>query len=290
MTHSEHDETESAYYAFMHFDRANAETVLSHYPGFFDGGPVLELACGPGVFLDLLTSKGIACAGVDIDDGMVAQCRERGHDVTLADAVEHLHAQPDDSIRGLFAAHFLEHLAAERVQAVYTEAARVLTDGGVFVAAVPNAACRSVLANDFWRDPTHVRFYDPVALQFFAHRAGLTVTESGGNPRNHPGPPPDLLGAVELHSSDITANITELVLHAANDLAEISKRPRGKVDPAGATIADIMSQIGHLLSVLNEQNLALAHQLAALGTRHDALLAELYQPNEVYVVARKGRA
>ena len=282
-----HDETESAYYAFMHFDHANAENVLSHYPDFFDDGPVLELACGPGVFLDLLTSKGIACAGVDIDEGMVAQCRERGHDVTLADAVEHLHAQPDNSIRGLFAAHFLEHLPAERVQAVYTEAARVLTDGGVFVAAVPNAACLSVLANDFWRDPTHVRFYDPVALQFFAHRAGLTVTESGGNPRNHPGPPPGLSGAVTVHSSDISTNITEFVLHADDDLAAVSQRPRGKVDPAGATIADIMSQIGHLLSVLNEQNLSLAHQLSELGKSHDALLAELYQPNEVYVVARK---
>ena len=281
------EHTESDYYAFMDFDRANAEAVLSFYPDFFVSGPVLELACGPGVFLDLLTAKGIACSGVDIDGGMVAQCRERGHDVILGDAVEHLRARPDGSVGGLFAAHFLEHLVADDVQQVYLEAARVMVDGGVFVAAVPNAACRSVGAYDFWRDPTHVRFYDPVALQFFATQAGLSVTASGGNPRNHPGPPPGLVVANDLRSVDIGTNITELVLRATDALAAVSQRPRGKVDPAGATIADIMSQIGHLLAVLNEQNLSLAHELTEARARHNALLAELYPPNEVYVVAQK---
>ncbi len=56
------EKVESDYYAFMGFDRANAESVLSHYPAFFDDGPVLELACGPGVFLDLLAARGIAAA------------------------------------------------------------------------------------------------------------------------------------------------------------------------------------------------------------------------------------
>ena len=42
------EKVESDYYAFMGFDRANAESVLSHYLPFFADGPVLELACGPG--------------------------------------------------------------------------------------------------------------------------------------------------------------------------------------------------------------------------------------------------
>ena len=47
-------------------------------------------------------------------------------------------------------------------------------------------------AYDFWRDPTHVRPYDPVVLAFFADQAGLEVVESGPNPRVDPGPPPHL--------------------------------------------------------------------------------------------------
>ncbi len=106
--------------------------------------------------------------------------------MVLGDALEYLADVNNSSLNGLFAAHFLEHLPSEAVQRVYAEAARVLAPGGVFVAVVPNAACRSILAYDFWRDPTHVRFYDPVLLQFFAEQVGLALVESGGNPRNHP--------------------------------------------------------------------------------------------------------
>ena len=120
------EKVESDYYAFMGFDRANAESVLSHYPAFFDDGPVLELACGPGVFLDLLAARGISCSGVDIDDGMVAECRANGHDVVLGDALKYLADVNNSSLNGLFAAHFLEHLPSEAVQRVYAEAARVL--------------------------------------------------------------------------------------------------------------------------------------------------------------------
>src|SRR6476620_11631647 len=125
---------ESDYYAFMRFDPENAKSVLSYYVPFFTEGPVLELACGPGVFLSLLREK-----------GMVDNALAEGHDVVLGDAMTHLRSVPDQSLHGLFAAHFLEHLAADSVQEVYREAARALRPGGVFVAAVPNAACLSVL-------------------------------------------------------------------------------------------------------------------------------------------------
>ena len=49
---------ESDYYAFMRFDPENAKPVLSYYVPFFTEGPVLELACGPGVFLSLLREEG----------------------------------------------------------------------------------------------------------------------------------------------------------------------------------------------------------------------------------------
>ena len=71
---------------------------------------------------------------------------------------------------------------------------RVLAPGGRFVSTTPNPACYSVLSHDFWRDPTHVRFYDLPLLEFLCRQAGLEVEETGTNPANHPGPPPEYLG------------------------------------------------------------------------------------------------
>src|SRR5205807_630879 len=112
------DTTESDYYQFMDFDAENARTVLQYYTRFFHAGPVLELASGPGVFLTLLRDAGIQATGVDIDDGMVVESQKAGHDVVSADAIAHLQAVPDESLAGLFAAHFLEHLPSERAQQV----------------------------------------------------------------------------------------------------------------------------------------------------------------------------
>jgi ubiquinone/menaquinone biosynthesis C-methylase UbiE len=278
------DRVESEYYDFMGFDPDIARTVLSHYMQFFEHGPVLELACGPGIFLDLLAERNIVCRGVDIDDGMVGQARGKGHDVTLADATEHLRKLPDSSLQGLFAAHFLEHLPSDEAQGVYVEAARVLAPGGVFVAVVPNAACLSVLTFDFWRDPTHVRFYDPLALQFFARRAGLVVTTSDGNPANHAGAPHDLHPPAISVGSDLAENVSEIVMSAQAKLN--ARRWERRRWPSGANpMGDVVSELGHLIAVLNRQILTLGHETARLREAHAALISRLYPPNEVFVVA-----
>ena len=285
---------ESDYYAFMGFDPQNAKEVLSFYTQFFLSGPVVELACGPGVFLGLLRDSGVAAQGVDIDDGMVQQARAAGHEVVLDDAVNHLRALADQSINGLFAAHFLEHLPADEVAAVYVQAYRVLRPGGVFVAAVPNAACLSVLGYDFWRDPTHVRFYDPLALQFFARQAGFVIATSGGNPRNHPGPPPSLLLPPATAVPNLRSLITEAI-QRAQWLSRPAEQTQSPVDeqthgqPEGAPLPrfdQVWGQIGHVLSLLDDRAQALQHELHVTRTAHERLLEQLYPPNEVYVVAR----
>ena len=181
---------ESDYYAFMGYDSDRARTALTHYAQFFPAGPVLELACGRGEFLDVLAGAGIPARGVDLDEGMVEKATAAGHDVVLGDAIAHLEQVEPGSLGGVFCAHFLEHLEPADVARVYAAAARALRPAGAFVAVVPSAGSLSVLGYDFWRDPTHVRFYDPMLLAFFAGQAGLTTTEAGGNPRNDPGPPP----------------------------------------------------------------------------------------------------
>ena len=113
---------ESDYYAYMGYDSDRAREALSHYVPLFSAGPVLELACGRGEFLDLLRDAGLPASGVDLDEGMVERAVERGHDVVLGDAVAYLESVGPASIGGVFCAHFLEHLPPEDVARVYAAA------------------------------------------------------------------------------------------------------------------------------------------------------------------------
>ena len=285
---------ESDYYAYMGYDSDRAREALSHYLSFFSTGPVLELACGRGEFLDLLRDAGLPASGVDLDEGMVERAVERGHEVVLGDAVSHLEAVEPGSLGGLFCAHFLEHLQPDDVARVYAAAARALRPGCAFVAVVPSAASLSVLGCDFWRDPTHVRFYDPALLSFFAAQAGLEVAESAGNPRNNPGPPPQLWPQEFEPVASLSSSVAELlgaavkVYPAQPQHRRIPREVESNGEAATAVVdprADLWSHAAHLISVLDQRMQAVQHQLAELHRAYRSLLVQLYPPSEVYVVA-----
>jgi phospholipid N-methyltransferase len=300
---------ESEYYSYLDYGGERATAALAHYVQFFQAGPVLELGCGQGEFLTLLQNAGLACSGVDIDPGMVEKCRADGHEVVLADAGAHLRSLPDAELGGVFAAHFLEHLTTQDAALLIEQVGRVLAPGGTFVAVVPNPGSLSVLSYDFWRDPTHVRFYDPQLIGFLASRAGMTVVDGGGNPENNPGPPPptQLIDYAPRPSiGDEISRLIHLTYHLRG-LAEQQQQQRlaqQQADKAGrrgrrtrnippdeenndsTELPDPWPWAGHLLSVLDQQLQEVQHQVAALRAAYQNLLTHLYPPSEVYVVAR----
>ena len=268
---------ESDYYDYMGFDPETTRTALQHYVPYFAGcAPVVELASGRGEFLGLLKAAGVAAYGVDNDDGMVERTRAAGVDVVFGDAVTHLAEQVEPgTVGGVFTAHFLEHLAPVDVERVVAGVRRALRSDGVFVAVVPNAACVPVLCHDFWKDPTHVRFYDPQLIAFFCARAGLTVEHVGGNPANAPGPYPGLAAAV----TTVQPSLADAIHEVTSAAAAGAGRRRGDPDSP-------WFKVGHLLTVLDERLRRTQHELAAVRAAYANLLAALFPPNEVYVVAR----
>ena len=115
---------------------------------------VLDLGCGRGELLQLLSDAGIDARGVDLDAGMVERSRAKGLAVEQADAVSYLEAQTEGSLGAIVAIHVIEHLAYEDLQRVLELARRALRPGGLFVAETVNP--HSVKAfKTFWVDPTH---------------------------------------------------------------------------------------------------------------------------------------
>jgi SAM-dependent methyltransferase len=134
--------------------------------------PVLDVGCGRGEFLDLLKEAGIEARGVDIDEGMVEHCREKGHDVELADANAYLERQADDSLGAIFAAQVIEHLPYEELVRFFSLAGAKLAPGAVFIAETVNPHSLPAL-KAFWVDPTHRNPIFPEVAAALARLAGF---------------------------------------------------------------------------------------------------------------------
>jgi SAM-dependent methyltransferase len=266
MTPDQMSGVESSYYAYMGFDPEHIRKVRAHYAPMFDGhGPVLELACGQGEFLQLLAGRGTPAQGLDADLHMVSATRSLGLAAEPGDAAEFLHREPAPGpFGGVFCAHLLEHMAPGSAAHLLDGVRRVLRPGGVFVAVIPNLACYAVLTRDFWRDPTHVRPYDVALVEFLCTRAGLTVEATGTNPLDHPGPPPGTEADLVMESDDLSPKVAALV-------RDLPRRAR----PLGELVDELARRLAQAQFALHD-----------LERAHRTLVWSMYEPNEVYVMAR----
>jgi SAM-dependent methyltransferase len=147
---------------------------LESYLPYFDGASdVLDVGCGRGEFLDLLTTRGIAARGLDLNREMVEVCRARGLDVTEADVVSYLQALPDGALGGLFAAQVVEHLQPAYLLRFLELAHHKLRRGAPIVLETLNPACWVAFFESFIRDITHVWPLHPETLRHFVFASGF---------------------------------------------------------------------------------------------------------------------
>jgi SAM-dependent methyltransferase len=125
---------------------------------FKDCKRVLDLACGPGVFLELLKETGIKAMGVDRDEEIVKKARLKNLEVIQADIFDYLE-KAEEGYDGIFCSHFLEHISFDRVVRLIELIAKRLDSRGVLVFVLPNPGSIRLHLFGFWRDPEHVRFY-----------------------------------------------------------------------------------------------------------------------------------
>lgn len=138
-----------------------------------DCAPVLDVGCGRGELLDLLAEAGIAASGVDADAGMVARCREKGHEVALGDGVAHLEGLEDGSLGLVFSAQVIEHLPPEALKRLLAAAVRKLRPGGMLIAETVNPHSAAAL-KAFWVDVTHRHPLFPETMLALCRIAGFS--------------------------------------------------------------------------------------------------------------------
>lgn len=125
----------------------------------------LDLGCGRGEWLELLEEHGFEPHGIDLDEGMLSACRERGFSVEKQDAISAFTPLADESQVVVSGFHIVEHIPFEELRTLVREALRVLKPGGLMILETPNPENILVSTSGFFLDPTHQR---PIPLHLLA--------------------------------------------------------------------------------------------------------------------------
>lgn len=135
-------------------------------------GPVADLGCGRGEFLEALAAHGVAGVGCDTNPVMVARCREKRLAVKESDLFSWLRAQREESLGGITAFQVVEHLPADALLPLVELAVSRLAKGGRLLLETVNA--ESLYAMKwFWMDLTHVRPVPAPSLGRLMETCGL---------------------------------------------------------------------------------------------------------------------
>ena len=116
---------------------------------------ILDIGCGRGEWLEVLSEAGFKARGIDTNRILVQRCKDLSLDVLEAEALTYLRSLPDLSVSAITAFHFAEHLPLETLVTFLDEAGRTLKPGGLMILETPNPENLLVGSCNFYLDPTH---------------------------------------------------------------------------------------------------------------------------------------
>jgi O-antigen chain-terminating methyltransferase len=152
---------------------------LSIYPPMFAGktGPVLEIGSGRGELLELFKEQGVLGYGVELDEAMAEQAVAKGNDVRIENGLIHLRNLPPRALAGVIAVQVVEHLDRDQLSELLRLCSSKVAIGGVVVFETINPESVAALAQNFFRDPSHIAPLNPDSLSFAMQTAGIKIQE-----------------------------------------------------------------------------------------------------------------
>ena len=225
--------SENFYRAFEDLHRGNRQDIMRRLQVYLpfvlpvarsSGAPCLDLGCGRGEWLQLLTEHGIEAEGVDLDGGMLQAAQGQGLKVRHADATQALNALPENSISVVSAFQLVEHLSFDNLQILVQQAHRVLVPGGLLILETPNPDNLRVASNNFYLDPSHIKPIPSLLLAFVTEHAGFARSKILGLQES-----PGLRFQKELQLEDVLAG-------ASPDYAVVAQKAAAHKQPEGLAL------------------------------------------------------
>jgi len=153
------------------------KNIQFYLPRFQGRGPVLDIGCGRGEFLEMMRDAGTEARGVDLSEESVTRCRQKGLDAEQADLFAYLRDRPDRSLGGIFCAQVIEHLPPASLPEMIRLASEKLSRDGLLALETPNPECLAIFASHFYLDPTHTRPVPHPLVSFYMEEFGLGQIE-----------------------------------------------------------------------------------------------------------------
>lgn len=139
--------------------------------------PILDIGCGRGELLTVLSRYSLRAKGVDLNRAMVKRSQAQGLDVSQADAVKFLSKLPQKSLGGVVGIHIIEHLPFESLLRMFRYAYAALIDDGIATFETPNPENLMVASYGFYMDPSHLHPLPAPLVQHALETVGFTDIE-----------------------------------------------------------------------------------------------------------------
>lgn len=178
---SEISDEERRYLLMQMFFRGSTEQVRDQLSGILQNleiapavrnKPVLDVGCGRGELLEILSANGYRAIGVDTSELVVKKLADRALQARHGDAIEQLSHFADESLCGVTAFHVIEHVEPAYFQSLLLTAYQKIAPGGFLLLETPNPFCFEALSF-FYTDDTHCRPIQPFQLAFLVESAGF---------------------------------------------------------------------------------------------------------------------
>lgn len=170
------------YLAFEDACRGSQEEIHHKLEGYIQylpernrtTGIVVDMGCGRGEWLQILTDKGYNALGLDTNAFMLETCQRKGLPVESTPLHQWLAQQDDNSVAAVTGFHIAEHLPFDYLLNLLQDIVRVLQPGGCLILETPNPENVLVGSHTFYHDPTHNNPLTPTLMQFTAEYVGLS--------------------------------------------------------------------------------------------------------------------
>lgn len=159
--------------------RIYVELLQAHLPPADEKPVILDVACGEGVFVELLREAGLDARGVDVNEAMVKQGVQRNLPIVQGDAIRFLEDSEPKTFNAISMFQFIEHLPPWELMRVLRASFRALRPGGLLLVETINPHTMMAL-RWFHLDISHQRLVYPEMLQLLSETAGFAAIEWKG--------------------------------------------------------------------------------------------------------------
>lgn len=190
--------------------------------GVIKDGPLLEIGCGKGFFLNQIQQKGINCLGTEINPEAIDSCIDKGLNVSNKSFTQ-LSQEYKSSFKYIVSFQLLEHLFD--ISEFFINCRNLLKDDGKLIIAVPNneSFVFNNLDNSMYSDITLLLNLPPHHVGHWNRQNLLRVAEYFGFKKISIQYEPLYLSNVELVSGNLLKKFWPLRLFRESVLKKITK-------------------------------------------------------------------